>query len=155
MTTHAYILWILTAAYALHYLEEYCLDWKDWANRQLHLPVTWSHFLAANSVVVVFGIAVGMVGWQCPEFSLIFPALMLINAVFFHIVPTVVQRVFSPGLITAVLLFLPLALWTYYGAWQDGVLTFQVFVISSLGGALLMASPVVFIKWQQRRTSMH
>ncbi len=154
MTTHAFILWILSAAYALHIMEEFCLDWKDWANTKLHLPVTWPHFYVVNAIVVVLGISVGMVGWQCPEFSLMFPALMVINAVFFHIAPTLVQRTFSPGVITAVPLFLPLALWAYYGAWQDGVLTSQVLVLSSLGGALLMASPIVFIKFQAKRSSM-
>lgn len=151
MPSHEFVLWILSAAYALHIMEEFCLDWKDWANTQLHLPVTWPHFYVVNAVVVVLGISVGMVGWRCPEFSLMFSALMLINAVFFHILPTVLQRTFSPGVITAVLLFLPLALWAYYGAWQDGVLTGRIVWISLLGGALLMASPIVFIKMQLSR----
>ena len=48
---------------------------------------------------------------------------MLVNAVLFHIVPVAVTRVFSPGLFTAVVLFLPVASWAYWGAWRDGVLT--------------------------------
>jgi hypothetical protein len=48
-----------------------------------------------------------MIGWRLPEVSLTFPALALINSLFFHIGPPLVQRRFSPGTITAALLFLP------------------------------------------------
>jgi hypothetical protein len=55
-----------------------------------------------------------------------------------------------PGTITAVLLYLPVAAWAYYGAYLDGVLTPQVIVVSSLGGALLMAFPVSML-WLKGR----
>ena len=35
-----------------------------------------------------------MIGWRLPEVSLTFPALALVNATFFHIGPTLVQRAF-------------------------------------------------------------
>ena len=71
---------------------------------------------------------------------------MLINAVYFHVAPFVVTRKFSPGLVTAVPLFLPLGSGLFYGAHADGVLT----TTSGLGaialGAALMASPIVMLK---------
>ena len=82
----------------------------------------------------------------CLTMSLMYPALMLINGIFFHILPTLGQRRFSPGTITAVALFLPVALWTFYGAYKDGVLSGTTLAISLIGGGLLMASPILLLR---------
>lgn len=144
---HTYILWIATVAYALHIVEEFTFDWKNWALNVLKLPVNWQHFSVVNGVVVVLGVSCSSVGWLLPVYALSFPALMLINATFFHVLPFLKTRGrFSPGLGTALLLFYPIALWTYYGAWVDGVLTFANAIGSFVLGAALMASPIVMLK---------
>lgn len=145
--SHAYILWIATFAYALHVVEEYTFDWKGWAENVLKLPVNWIHFAIVNGVVVVLGISCSQVAWSLPAYSLGLPALMLINATFFHVLPFITTRGrFSPGLGTAVLLFYPIAIWAYYGAYLDGVLTPANLILSFIVGALLMASPIVMLK---------
>jgi hypothetical protein len=113
---HQVWLWVATAAYGLHVMEEFTFDWKNWANRVLKLPVDWSTFYVTNAIVIVLGVAAAEIGWQMPALSLAFPALMIINAVLFHIVPFIAKKKFSPGLITAVILFLPLGGWIFYGA---------------------------------------
>lgn len=144
---HSYILWIAAFAYALHVVEEYTFDWKGWAIAVIKLPVTWVHFALVNGVVVVLGISCSAVGWACPAWALSLPALMLINATFFHVLPFLTTRGrFSPGLGTAVLLFYPIALWAYWGAWQDGILTPGTLALSLLIGAALMASPIIMLK---------
>ena len=148
---HAYILWIATLAYALHVVEEYMFDWRSWARSVIRLPVNWAHFAIVNGVVVVLGIACSEVAWSLPAFSLSLPALMLINGTFFHVLPWILTRGrFSPGLGTAVLLFYPCAIWAYLGARADGVLSRNVFLLSILYGALLMAAPIVMLKLSQR-----
>jgi hypothetical protein len=148
--SHEYIIWICLAAYGIHMLEEYELNWRDWATYVLKLPVDWASFYLVNALVVVLGICMAMVGWRQPWFALGLPALMLINATFFHVLPTLVKRVYSPGVSTAVLLFYPAAGWAYYGAHQDGVLTTEAIVLSFLFGAVLMASPIVLLKIKSR-----
>jgi hypothetical protein len=145
--SHAYILWIATFAYALHIVEEYTFDWKDWATAVLKLPVTWIHFAIVNGIVIVLGVSCASVAWSLPGYALCLPALMLINATFFHLLPFVITKGrFSPGLGTAVFLFYPVAIWAYYGAYLDGILSIRVFTISIVLGALLMASPIVMLK---------
>ena len=56
----------------------------------LKLDLTWSDFYVINAIVVVTGISTAMIGWRLPEVSLTFPALALINSLFFHIGPTLV-----------------------------------------------------------------
>jgi len=144
--THEYVLWVALAAYGLHILEEFELNWRDWARAVFGLPVDWDSFYLVNALVVVLGVCAAAVGWRCPEIALAFPALMLINATFFHVLPVLVTRMFSPGVVTAVVLFYPAAGWAYYGAWADGILTTQACVVSGTIGALLMAYPIVLLK---------
>ncbi len=134
-------------AYAIHVFEEYTFDWKTWATAVLKLPVNWIHFSLANGVVVVLGISCASVGWALPAYSLSLPALMLINATFFHVAPFILMKGrFSPGLGTAVLLFYPIAIWAYYGAYTDGVLSARVALLSFILGAFEMASPIIMLK---------
>lgn len=149
--SHEYILWIATFAYALHIVEEFTFDWKNWATHVLKLPVSWSHFAVVNGIVIVLGVSCSAVGWQCPIYALGLPALMLINATFFHVLPFVTTRGrFSPGLGPAILLFYPIAIWSYMGAWKDGVLNPGVVIASLVFGAALMASPIVMLKLRLR-----
>lgn len=149
--THTYILWIATFAYAIHIVEEFTFDWKNWALNVLKLPVNWAHFAVVNGIVIVLGVSCAEVGWSCPAYALSFPALMLINATFFHVKPFVATKGrFSPGLGTAVLLFYPIAVWSFYGAYLDGVLSVTNVIVAFVLGALLMASPIVMLTLRLR-----
>jgi hypothetical protein len=71
----------------------------------------------------------------------------LINGTFFHILPFIrTGRCFSPGLITAVVLFWPIGIACYWAAASEGKLTSGVLVGSLIIGAVLMACPVVLLK---------
>jgi Protein of unknown function with HXXEE motif len=148
--SHEYVLWIAVAAYGLHILEEYELNWRDWARSILHLPVEWGSFYIVNALVVVLGACCAAVGWREPWFALGFAALMLVNATFFHVLPTITTRVYSPGVATGVVLFYPVAAWAYYGAMVDGVLTVGGAILSVVFGAGLMATPIVLLKIKGR-----
>ena len=141
--SHEYILWIATAAYAVHMIEETMYNWQGWVRRVLKLHSEWNEFYVVNAFVIVLGIYCAMVGWRQPAAALIFPAFMLVNGVLFHITPVLITRIFSPGLFTAVILFLPKGSWAYYGAWHDGVLSTSTVFISGVVGFLLMMFPIV------------
>ena len=143
---HSYLLWIATLVYGVHMLEETIYNWHDWVRKVLKLDAEWSEFYMVNAVVIVLGASCAMVGWKSPVCALCFPAFMVVNAVIFHILPVIVTRIFSPGVITAVFLFLPLTSYIYYTAGRDGVLTASTLWISSLGGFFLMLFPIVLQK---------
>lgn len=145
--TREFILWISLFAYALHICEEAILNWKGWVKKSgIVKNVEWSDFYIVNAAVVVLGIACSQVGWNLPFFALIFPGLQLINALFFHILPTLIQKKFSPGLITATLLFLPIGLLCYWAAFQDQVLSIGSAILSFVCAAVLMATPILFLR---------
>jgi len=138
--------WLALAAYTLHILEEFSLDWRDWARAVIGLPVEWSDFYLTNAAVVVLGIVQAQLAATLPLIPLSFAALMLINATFFHVAPVVLTRGrFSPGLATAVALFYPVAGAIYLRAAADGVGTGMMLASVAIGAAL-MAYPIVLLR---------
>jgi hypothetical protein len=123
------LMWLATAAYGLHVLEEYQLNWRDWARSVIGLPVEWSDFYVVNALVIVLGIVAANLAGRCPGVALAFPAVMLINATFFHVLPTLWSRGrFSPGLFPAVVLFYPIGIACYWRASHDGMLRTRVLI---------------------------
>jgi len=146
------LLWLATACYGLHILEEYQLNWRDWARAVIALPVQWSDFYVTNALVIVLGIVAANLATGWPALALAFPAVMLVNATFFHILPTLrTGGRFSPGLFTAILLFWPLGVSCYWRAMADGAVGIGGLIGSLVLGALLMASPVVLLNIKDRR----
>lgn len=143
--------WLAMAAYALHIMEEFSFDWRGWARGVIKLPVEWADFYITNAIVVALGIAQAMLAPSLPLAPLIFASLMLINALFFHIGPMLVTRGrFSPGVATAVVLFLPVAFSVWLRAAADGVLTLGTASGAIAGGALIMAYPIVMLRLRSR-----
>ncbi len=143
-------LWVATAAYGLHALEEFILDWRNWARAVIGLPVEGHDFYVVNFLVIVLGFIAANLA-AVPAVALSFPALMLINAVFFHIGPMIVTRGrYSPGVATAVVLFLPIGVACYCAAGRAGVLTAGTIVVSVVIGALMMAMPIVLLRIRSR-----
>ena len=142
MTHLQMMLWLCVGAYGVHGLEEFVFDWRSWARNVLHLPARWDDFYITNCLVVVVGVVAVMIAPMWPAVALGFPGLMLINATLMHVLPFVLKRGrFSPGLITAVVLFYPAAI----AAMRDVNLTPGVIVAEFLAGAALLATPIGFI----------
>ncbi len=143
--------WIAVAAYGLHILEEFVFDWRDWARNVLSLPVEWEHFYVTNALVIVLGAVAAELAKTAPALALVYPALMLINGTFFHVLPFLRFRGrFSPGLISAVVLFYPIGVSCYRRAAADGNLTTAALAGSIVLAAVLMACPIVMLVVRKR-----
>ena len=143
--------WLAMAAYALHIMEEYTFDWRNWARAVIKLPVEWSDFYVTNAIVIALGIAQAQLAPTLPLAPLIFTSLMLINAVFFHILPVVrTGGRFSPGLATAVVLFFPVGIAVWWKAAHDAPLNWTTALLAVVGGAAVMAYPIVMLHLRAR-----
>lgn len=144
---HTYLLWIAVFCYAAHIYEEATLGWLSWAQDILQFKsLTWKDFYLTNAIVIILGICCAMVGWNSPTFSLVLPGLMLINALFFHILPTIIKKRYSPGLFTAIILFFPVGMFCFYAAYLDQALTYINGTLSMALSVLVMASPIVILR---------
>jgi hypothetical protein len=119
--TREWTLWVVAASCALHVAEEYFTGWQEWARPALGIVMPTARFLFMNLVLVIAAVLLAKVGWRRPALSLVIPSATLVNAVFFHILPTIWQQRISPGVFTAVLLYVPFSTWALAGAARDGV----------------------------------
>ena len=103
-------------------------------------------FLAANTVLVIAALLLARMGWRRPALSLIIPSATLVNAIFFHILPTIVQGRVSPGVYAAADPYVPFSSWALVGAARDGVPRTAI-AIALIAGALMMVSVVLLARW--------
>ena len=138
------VFWLCFLAYGLHVIEEYDLGWQPWAVKVLGLPVSWGDFYITNGFgVMPLGLLAGSLGWSVPSASLLLPGLMLVNAIGFHVLPSLHSGMYSPGLITALGLFLPLSGWCLITAARHHRRALMLAVPLS---PVVMAFPVVMLK---------
>jgi Protein of unknown function with HXXEE motif len=113
----------------------------------LHLPARWEDFYITNALVVILGVVAAIIAPRWPILALGFAGLMLINATFFHVAPFLWTRGrFSPGLITAMVLFFPLGIATMRAGHLDAIGLAEALGI----GALMMATPIIFLKLKDK-----
>lgn len=145
-TTNEWTLWIVAASCVLHALEEYFTGWQEWAQETLGILMPTTRFILMNAVLFVAALLLARVGWRRPALSLLIPAATLVNAIFFHILPTVLQNRVSPGVYTATLLYLPFSSWAFFGARRDGVPKRAIFV-ALITGTLMMLAVILVSRW--------
>ncbi len=146
---HQWVLWVLVAASAIHVVEEHALGWQGWASdyfgERFGVRPSWTDFWATNAALIVFGVACAMVGWKAAGFSLGLAALVIINAIGFHIIPSLRAKAPNPGAFTAVALYVPIGVWAYLAAAADERLSLGAFVLSVAVGAAAMAAAVAML----------
>ena len=111
--------------------------------------VTWTLFGVGNALFLAYLAVAPRTGW--PVLTLSAPWLLLLN-VPVHLVPTLRTGLWSPGLATALLLYVPLGVWCLRDARRRGT-PVSVFLRASLVAGLLMALPFLFQVLRLRFTS--
>jgi Protein of unknown function with HXXEE motif len=137
------LLLLAPVVFVCHFLEE-SPGFVQWFNGHVARGITSGLFLRVNLSALVITLIVVGIDWSSRSaFSLTVAVvwlsfLMLANAIF-HIVGGLVDRQYVPGLVTAILLYLP-----YYGwFFMRAVKTKQVRVIGLIVGAVLGSLPML------------
>jgi hypothetical protein len=142
-------------AYMLHQYEEHDDDrFRIMINRMLAggrdaLTVPAVFVINVPGVWGVIALSLWLAALVHPGLALIAVYLPLINAVI-HIAPAVVTRSYNPGLITAILLFLPLCFWCLFVIQRSGAGGFLFHAIG-LGTAFAIHAVVIFVVLRNRR----
>ena len=146
MDTHSWVLWVGIIAVGLHVMEEYTEGWLVWANRQVGprfgVTFTQADFFFAAFLLIFYALAAAAIGWWAPAVSLAVPALFVVNAVFLHMIPSARSDRLTPGTLSAVFIYLPVAAWMFWAAAEDDVLSFGTLVLAFLLGTALMYYPL-------------
>jgi hypothetical protein len=143
--------WLAIAACALHIVEEFALNWRGWVKELTGIEISQTFFWTMNLLLLALGAGCASIASRWPTLALGIPALMLINATVFHVGAWIWLRGrFSPGLITSLLLFYPIAIGCYHCASKSGLLTGKVWAESLLLGLFVMAAPMALLRLANR-----
>src|SRR5918911_1250658 len=122
------VVWLVPASFALHVLEE-SNGFTGWVQRHGRPGYSSANFVQINAAGLLFTGAATLAVTRRPGrrlFAAYYAFILTQQALFnpvFHVGSTVVHRDWSPGTMTAVLLFLPLWWQLTAGALRDGILS--------------------------------
>ena len=119
-----WVYWAIAGAALVHIAEEYWGGFLTWFPRMTGLRLTRARFVTVNALFVVLCVLAAIAGQRLVVFSLSVAALIFINACI-HLAGTVRFRRYSPGLVSAVVLYIPLAVSAYARAAAAGGLTLE------------------------------
>lgn len=133
-------IWLFPITYLIHAMEEYwCGEgFYRWAARIIGWGMTPAQFIAVNSVAWLLMVGSILVFRKTPSvrwLTISFATVVLVNG-FSHLTGTIWTRTYSPGVVSGVLLWIPLGATTFYRA-RDGGVTRRSFISGVLVGALI------------------
>jgi hypothetical protein len=143
------LIWLMPIVVLLHVIEE-LPRFPAWATRALRLPYTRRKFVWEN--IVLFAILLASVAlaafWPVTTLAgqaglvlVLSAAVSLFSNTIFHALLTLRTGIYSPGTVTACLLFPPLSIGVYYQAAVEGLLTIPVVGLSIVVGLAML--PIV------------
>ena len=145
---------LLPFAFALHNLEE-ILSMEKYTNSipsGLHKPVTTRQFGIAVALFTLLGFLVVFLKSYYPSEKIYyffisgFSGMLLLNVFIPHLIATIYYKKYSPGIITALIINLPLTSWILWLIKNSGILTVHQTVISAISGGIIgLALVFVFL----------
>lgn len=125
------LLWLVPIFFALHNLEEapFMEDWSKRLPLKIHPTVTTRQFSIAVTFLTLAGFLITYleINYLYTRttylLTLGIQAILLFNSFIPHIGSTVRFRIYSPGVVTAILITLPFSLYLFRRAFEENVLT--------------------------------
>ena len=137
-------IYILCIMYAIHMVEEFTCGFVGWANVYLG-KFNWIQNIIGNSIFMIALI------WSCYMYCLdpvknlwlgMCGAWWVLSNAFIHISATIMGRQYSPGVVTATIIYVPLGIYFFIRWAEMGVLTIANVALSFVvGGCLFMLIP--------------
>lgn len=137
-----WIFWLIVGAAVVHVAEEYWAGWVEWVG-QIVPGVTMAQFAVVNLLFLLLCVGAAIAPSGSVILRLSVASLLFVN-VPFHLVPAIAMRAYSPGLVSALLLYVPLAAYAWYLYVRSGLLTMANTVAAALLGLLWMGLPLAF-----------
>ena len=127
--------WLFCPAFALHVLEEWP-RFTEWARRHTSSRYTQRDYNVIHAAGVAASLLAALIVWSFPNrpvifmfFAFVFAPGVLFNAVF-HVGASVLTRSYCPGMITAVVIYLPLFALITDLAYKEGLLGFGSLLVT-------------------------
>jgi hypothetical protein len=144
--------WIFSAfvvAAVIHVLEEYAYpggfsDWMRSLNPRFAPWITARFALIINGLFLLLCVMGAVVASKSLVFSLSVASLLFFNGLT-HLAGTIRAKRYAPGVVSGVLLYIPLSLYAFYLCAGAGRLTLVGSAIAGLLGVLYQAVPIGYL----------
>jgi hypothetical protein len=115
------LLWLFVAAYVAHVTEELWGGFPAWFAHVAGRPLPVSAFLAINAVGLTVLIGAVLAAIKRESLGWIAVAIATVSTInpLAHLLASIVTGTYSPGLVTGVVLWLPIAQLTLLRAWHQ------------------------------------
>ena len=137
-------IFLLCLVYAVHMIEEFALGFVEWANRYFG-RFDWTQNLIGNSAYVVLLVAACYLYYKNPSRYLwlgMASAMWVLANAFIHLSATILSGEYSPGVVTATILYIPSGLYFLQKWGRAGLLGWRNLTLSFVvGGVLIMLLP--------------
>jgi hypothetical protein len=144
-----WIFYTFIAAGVFHVLEEYFYpggfpDFMQRISQSFSPFITTNFAIVMNGLFLVLCILSTVVGRSNLVFSLSIASLLVCNGLI-HLMGSLRARRYTPGLITGLLLYIPLGIMAYIVFWRSGELPIMQGILSFLLGLAYQAVPVGYL----------
>jgi hypothetical protein len=144
LDSHSGAIMLICIFYGLHMVEEFSFGFVPWADRYFG-RFDWTQNLIGNFLFLVCVSAACYLYYENPTRYLwagMSAAMWILANASLHISCTILGREYSPGVVTAVILYIPGGVY-FLSRWgRDGLLTWENLSLSFLvGGMILMLIP--------------
>ena len=127
------LLWLVPVFLTLHNLEEapFMESWSKHLPLKVHPVVSTRQFVAAVTFLTIAGflLTYASLEWFPPSMGYLLilemQAILFVNAFVPHLVTTIRFRLYSPGVITALLLNVPFCVYLFQRALAEGILNWS------------------------------
>lgn len=141
------LLWLVPIFFALHNLEEapFIESWSKRLPLKIHPTVTTRQFVIAVTILTAAGFLLTFIslGYLQPQIGYLLvlevQAILLFNAFIPHIGSTIRFRMYSPGVVTAIVLTIPFSFYLFRRAFAENILTTAQF------WTLLAIAPIAMV----------
>jgi hypothetical protein len=144
LDSHSGAIMLICIFYGFHMVEEFSFGFVPWADRYFG-RFDWTQNLIGNFLFLVCVAAACYLYYENPTRYLcagMSAAMWILANAFLHISCTILGREYSPGVVTAVILYIPGGVY-FLSQWsRDGLLTWENLSLSFLvGGMIFMLIP--------------
>ncbi len=138
------LIFLLCLIYAVHMVEEFTIGFVEWADRYFG-NFNWTQNLIGNSIFMLLLAAACYLYYKNSSKNLwlgMAGAMWVLANSFIHISTTILGGEYSPGVVTAAVLYIPGGLYFLVRWGRKGLLNWKNLTLSfTVGGVLIMLLP--------------
>ena|GEM_PF-616515 len=141
-------IFIFCIIYGFHMVEEFCFGFVEWGDVYFG-SFDWTQNLFGNAVFLILLAAACYAYYKNPVKYLLAgmsSAMWVLGNAFLHISATILGREYSPGIVTAVIFYIPAGLYFLAGWNKRGLVNGKNLIMSFIVGAMLFMIVPTFVR---------